>query len=506
MTTKYFLSCCIALMICNSCSKDILNNTPSNAIDASIAVTNLATTRSAVIGLYSLMAKSSYYGSFAVVVPDLEADNLTQSVQNNGDYTAFNKNSALSTGNGDVASLWNQLYAIVINANTIINKAKSIQVGTNDSAELKQLIGEAYAVRALTYFDLARWFAPPWNTPPFSQAGSALGVPLVDSSYPQNRNQLLYPARSTVAQTYAHIVNDIDSGLVYLPANGNVINTGVVDPSLFRIRLNYFGLNALAARVYLYEDDYADAVKAATVVINSPLYQLFNAATIVSDFHQQSAIESIFEVANNQFNNQGTNGVAYEYSQNGYGEFLATMTTYNLYGNNDPRLGFMTIGNRSAFAGETSVPLVNKYSNIKSYQENIKVFRLAEMYLIRSEAEFNLGGINVQAGINDLSTIVKSRQSTTVLPTASSTLAQQITAVLLERRKEFAFEGHRLFDITRNAPLYGNGVAWTKTTQFNGSGASYTTVTRRDTSHRNILPIPNSEINDDPNILQNPGY
>ena len=505
MTTKYFLTFCVGLLICNSCSKSVLNNTPSNAIDASLAATNLATTRSAVIGLYSLMANSSYYGSFAVVVPDLAADNLTQSVQNNGDYSAFNKNT-VAVGNGDVANLWNQLYAIVINANTIINRAKRIQVGSSDSVELRQLIGEAYAVRALTYFDLVRWFAPPWNCPPFSQAGSALGVPLVDSSYPQNRNQLLYPSRNTVAQTYAHIVNDIDSGLVYLPTNGNVINTGVVDPSLFKIRLNYFGLNALAARVYLYENDYTDAVNTATVVINNPLYQLFNAATIVSDFHQQSAIESIFEIANNQFNNQGINGVAYEFSQNGYGEFLATMYTYNLYGKTDPRLGFMSIGNRNAFAGETNVPLVNKYNNIKSYQENIKIFRLAEMYLIRSEAEFNLGGTSTQAGITDLSTIITSRQSTTAIPTASSTLTQQLTAVLLERRKEFAFEGHRLFDITRNAPIYGNGVAWTKTTQYNGSGANFTTIVRRDTSHKNILPIPLSEINDDPNILQNPGY
>ena len=506
MRTRYLSGVFLMVgLFCNSCSKQVLNNTLTNAIDANTAVTNMATTRAAVVGLYALMTDNSYYGRFAVVIPDLYADNLTQSVQNNGDYTAFNKTS-VTTSNGDVTSLWNQLYQIVTNANTIINKAKLIQVAATDSLEMRQLIGEAYAVRAFTYFDLVRYFAPPWNCPPFSQAGSALGLPLVDSSFPENRNQLQYPSRSTVAQTYAHIVNDIDSGLVYLPSNGNVINTGVVDPTLFRIRLNYFGLNALASRVYLYENDYADAINAATIVINNPVYQLFNASTIVTDFHQQSSIESIFEVANNQFNNQGINSVAYSFSQNGYGEFLGTMYTYNLYGANDTRRGFMTIGNRSAFAGETNVPLVNKYNNITSYQENIKIFRLAEMYLNRAEAEFNLGGASMQAGINDLNVIITSRNSTTVAPASTSTLSQALTAILLERRKEFAFEGQRLFDITRNSALYGNGVAWTKTTQYNSSGASYTTAVRRDTSHKNILPIPLAEINDDPNIAQNPGY
>ena len=477
-----------------------MNSSAPNAISDNTAVTNIATTRSAVVGLYSLMTSSVYYGRFAVLIPDLMADNVTVSVQNNGDYTSFNKNT-VTTGDGDVASLWNQLYSIVINANTIINKAKSISVASSDSLEMRQLIGEAYAVRALAYFDLARFYAFPWNFPGFSQSGSALGVPLVDSSFPQNRNKLLYPARSTVAQTYAHIVNDIDSGLVYLPSNGNVINTGVVDQTLFRIRLNYFGLNALAARVYLFENDYNDAINAATIVINNPIYQLYNAPTMVSDFHQQSSIESIFEVANNQFNNQGTTSLAYGYSQGGYGEFLGTMSTYNLYNASDARFGFMTIGNRNAFAGETNVPIVNKYNNITSYQENIKIFRLAEMYLIRAEAEFNLGSASFPAAIADLSVIVKARNSSTVLPTTTSSLNSAITAVLLERRKEFAFEGQRLFDLTRNS------LGWTKVTQFNGSGLNAPTIiNRKDTSHKNILPIPLSEINDDPSILQNPEY
>ncbi len=488
------------VFFCIACNKNVLNTTPSNAINASDAIKDISTTRAAVVGLYSLMTNTDYYGCSAVIIPELVGDNETQSVQNNGDYTSYDRNS-VARGDSYAQGTWQILYSVVINANTIINKAKYVSVSAADSIEMRQLIGEAYAVRALAYFDIARFFCFPYNYSTDSAhttIGSFPGAVIVDSSYPSDNSKLYFPKRSTVAQTYTHIVNDIDSSLLYLPSSGDVYNNRHPDASLFKIRLNYFGVNALAARVSLYMNDYPNAVRYANVVIATNKYQLYHTNTLVDEFHQQAGIESIFEVANNQFNNQGTNSVAYAYSQDGYGEFLGTWDLYNTMTTQDARIGFMTIGDRNSFGGETNVPLINKYNNITSYLENIKVFRLAEMYLIRSEAELNIGGASAQAGLDDLQNIITSRNSTTVLPaipTTATTLKTAIKAILLERRKELAFEGHRLFDLSR-----------TKTNWTKYSRGGTVKLNRVGTSTRNIMPIPLSEIRSNPLMEQNPGY
>ena len=187
---------------------------------------------------------------------------------------------------------------------------------------------------------------------------------------------------------------------------------------------------------------------------------------------------------------------------------LAPDTMWKIYDTADVRRGFMTPGNRAAFGGETNTLIINKYNDITNFAENIKIFRIAEMYLIRAEAEgYSMG---FSTGYQDILKIANARNEI-ISPTAPTTASGFDAAILLENRKEFAFEGHRIFDLTRvrnsshlTTPGYTysyyhytkqnltytikNGVV---TYQLARSGALTSTLKKYA-----IMPIPLTDIND----------
>jgi len=510
---KIFIPLLIVLFFGVSCSKSFTDFKPSTAIIADSAITSVYNVRAAVNGLYSLMTNDGYYGRVATLLPDLMADNLYRSRQSGARFTGWSVQSSgsVTTSDSYASGLWGQLYSVIINANTIINKAPALQATGVDSIELRQLIGEAYAARALAYFDLARFFSYSYTKRNYntSTANSTdLGAAIEINSYPKDVNDIFYPVRSTITDTYAFIENDIDSALSLLPVKGEVWSTGQVDPTLSKIRLNFFSVTALAARVYLYEAKYPEAIQAATTVINSGRYSLLPASSLVNDFHTKGNNESIFELANNSYNNQGTNSIAYIFNQNGYGEMLAPDEVYKMYDNNDVRRGFVTLGKRNSYGGENPCYVVNKYNNITNYEENIKLFRLSEMYLIRAEA---LGYSDIPSAYNDIKTVAAARNET--LGTPPTTDITFFPLILLENRKEFAFEGHRIFDLNRiHDPAATDNPSTTysfvhynsQTKTINRFGSFLTSAGAESTTIKlNILPIPYSERLRNPLLIQN---
>jgi hypothetical protein len=298
--------------------------------------------------------------------------------------------------------------------------------------------------------------------------------------------------------------------------------------------LNRLSVLALRARIAIFKEDWATAVTASTEVIASGKYTLYPYSSMVQDFRTQNSIESIFEVVNNSNDNPGTDSYAYLSSQQGYGELLGTLTSmnsrstgstlstfrslYEAYTASDVRRGFVALGNRNSLGGETNVPLCTKYVNISTYQENIKVLRVAEMYLSRGEALARLAIANndanqLTASLTDINLIRKLRDTaSSTRPYVASLLATPpvgsiratafVDSIIVERRKEFALEGQRLFDLNRTQTNFVKINA-------GGNGASrlisYATITNQYTL-RTILPIPVSQVQNNPNMVQNPGF
>jgi hypothetical protein len=203
----------------------------------------------------------------------------------------------------------------------------------------------------------------------------------------------------------------------------------------------------------------------------------------------------------------------------GTGTTLSTFRSlYDAYSATDVRRGFVALGNRNSLGGETNVPLCTKYVNISTFQENIKVLRFAEVYLSRGEALARLAIANndanqLTASLADINLIRKLRDtSSTTKPYVASLMATPPTgtlratafvdSIMVERRKELALEGQRLFDLNRTRTNFvkinsaGNGAS--RLISYSSSTSTYTI--------RTILPIPVSQVQNNPNMVQNPGF
>jgi hypothetical protein len=529
MRKSLILVVTVSLLV--ACNKDFLDVKPQQSVLIEDVFSQMSTSRAAVNGLYSLMQSYSYYGRDAMVIPEVISDNVTRSVRTGNRYTGMNTMTHTAT-DANVSRMWNQMYQVATNANAIIANEDNIKkIATSlEQAEAAQLVGEAYAIRAMVYFDLAKFFGRPLN---FTADGSHLCVPLVLKPVTKIE-EVVFPARNTAAEVYAQIEKDITEALKRLPVDGGVINSGSVSNAMFRTRMNRWGVTALRARVAVFREDWPTAVAAATEVINSGRYSLYSFGSMLQDFRTQNSAESIFEVVNNSNDNPGTDSYAYLSSQQGYGELLGTITSmnsrstgatlstfrslYDAYSATDVRRGFVALGNRNALGGETNVPLCLKYVNITTYLENIKVMRIAEMYLSRGEALARLAIANndiaqLTASLVDINLIRKSRDtSSNTRPYAASLLGTPpvgtlratayVDSIIVERRKELALEGQRLFDLNRTrtnfVKISSGGNATSRLINYSTSTSTLT--------QRTILPIPLTQVQNNPNMVQNPGF
>ena len=531
MKNKYIITLFTIAVSLIACNKDFLEIKPEQSVLTEQVFSNMSASRAAVNGLYSLMQSTSYYGRDAMVIPEVLSDNMTRSVKTGNRYTGMNTMTHTAT-DANVTRMWAQIYRVVTNANAIIANEEKIKNAASAAlkAEAAQLVGEAYAVRALAYFDLIKFFARPLK---HTSDGSHLGVPLVLLPI-TSISEVVYPARNTAKEVYDRIFLDIEEALKRLPVSGDVLNDGVTNNTLQKIRFNTFSTLALKARVAIYTEDWQKAIDASNLVIASGKYTLYPYGSMVQDFRTQNSSESILEVANNTNDNAGTDSYAYLSSQSGYGELLGTRQTmnskstgttlstfkglYDAYSNTDVRRNFVSLGNRNSLGGETNVPLPTKYVNISTNLENIKVIRISEMYLSRAEAMARLAVLNADANsltssLVDVNLIRKSRDTASatkaftasllaVPPTGAIKATALLDSIIVERRKEFALEGQRLFDLNRTQTNYvkinAGGNSTSRLIQYTATTSSY--------YYRTILPIPVTQVQNNPKMVQNPGF
>ncbi|HEY5408387.1 MAG TPA: RagB/SusD family nutrient uptake outer membrane protein [Ginsengibacter sp.] len=472
----------VMLITAFSCNKSFLERQPKSATDANSAIVDINSMQYALNGIYALLKSANYYDCTFYLLPDLVSDNVYLSRINTLRWNTMGAFSTIPT-NAYIDDLYIQTYSSIANCNLFIQQGGDLKVVSSDSSTRNALIGQAYAIRAEGYFDLCRIFAQPYN---FTSDASQLGVPLVLSSS-FNTTDIVNPARSTVKEVYNAVINDFEKAISLLPENlpGQ--------SSSFKGMITLNAAKALLSRVYLYMGDWADCEEMATEVINSGQYSLSSTNNLVQDYSTPNNSESIFEIVNTATDQPGTSSVNGFYNQSGYGELLPTWNLYNLYSPTDVRLNFMAIGNRKGSGGETGVPIVTeKFIETGGlYDQDISVIRLAEVYLNRAEARAHLG--EDEGAIEDLTTIAKRADPSVII---DSTLSGQalIDRILLERRKELAFEGQRLFDLTRNKLGFVKYYA----------GGDSTIVDYPN--EKIIFPIPQSEIYINPALQQNPGY
>jgi len=255
-----------------------------------------------------------------------------------------------------------------------------------------------------------------------------------------------YKARNSVAEVYAQIIDDLTKAeqLAKYP------------PAI-----------ALLARVYLMQGNNASARDAANRVIASGLFEL---ETDFANAFVDDNAESIFSIVVTDQDGANDMNTYYASALNqGRGDIRVQTKHLALYEANDIRGKFFNTSN----AGSRTFT-----SKFNDRFGDVPVLRLAEMYLIRAEANFRLG---TTVGATPLADINMIRARAGLAPVASLTLA----AILKERKLELAFEGQQIHDIKRTKGTVG-------TTVFSANNL--------------VLPIPQREIDTNKKLVQNPGY
>ena len=449
---KKLLYIAILSLVISSC--DVFDVAPEASISDADAITNTSGLNAALNGLYAQL-HGSYYSWDLFFLADVSSD-IAPSV-GNWDFYREMDTYVVNADNTEIRDLWSAIYQTVNQANNIIEAAPNVADANQNIRENAQ--GEAYFARALAFFDAARV----WGGMPNAYNEAGIPLPLTPS------REASFPSRATIGETYAQVESDLMQALSLLT---EAVNRG---------RATKDAARALLARYYLYVENYGEASNYATQVINKTAdYSLIPNYTDI--FTGKNTSESILEL---QFDNINTSGVRFWYAPGaigGRGELAVHDEFFESIDDADER---KILFDFDAVGGFTYPTKYIKAGDI----DNTHVLRIAEMYLIRAEADLLRGAGDPLADIN----AVRNRADLADLD------AVTLDDILAERKIELAFEGHRWFDLLRTGRAldFLNSVPRTNTP---GAPAQLTDATRQ------VFPIPNDELNVNPNLVQNNAY
>ena len=450
----------LCLLTIVSCRKFVEVDIPQNELIKSTVFESSKTANAAQLLIYTQMAGEGLSYNYLSFYPGLLSDELV-------DFTAQNSTIELYTNgvlrnNLAVTETWQVMYKMIFEANAVV---EGIDASINLTQDVKkQIKGEALFSRAFLYFYLVNYFGD---------------VPLITNTrYKENATS----PRTASDKIYSAILADLLEARNLL--NENYVGADGLSISTERLRPNKSAATALLARVNLYLKNYGKAIEYSTEVISNEIYHI--EPNLDAVFLKNSP-EAIWQLSNgNTFNTfEGLNYILYSYP---YYAALSPLLV-DAFSANDLRRN-QWIGTYTEGTDTFYFPFKYKVQYSPDVTEYVMVLRLAEQYLIRSEAKANLNDIS---GANqDLNTI---RNRAGIPDTLIRTQSALIDAMLKERQRELFTEwGHRWFDLKRIGRI---DAVMSKVTPYKGGSWQVYKV---------LMPIPQDEIIKNIKLTQNNGY
>ena len=449
MKMNRWIPCMLAVALAGC--DDILDVDPVNELTEDQALVDPTGARAAVAGIYDALQSGSYYSQAFPIFADLPADD----VEHTGTFSTYADADAnrIAADNTTIEGIWDALYQAVGRANIVIERIPDVP--GLDAEEREQMLGEAYFLRALTFHNLVKI----WG----DSADGALGVP-IPTAVPSNVTEASQIARATTGETYAQILSDLDAAEQRM----------TVDRSARRASLG--AVHAIRARAHLYRARWSDAEAAAEQVLALG-YELAPDYEDLFSVDGAETTEDIFKVA---FTPVEFSLLGFYYRARGDGgrqEVAPSATLQALYTTDDARRTWnIAFRGTRRFGGKWPTG---------AGDEDIHVIRLAEVLLIKAEAEARQNKLaEAIASLNP----IRQRAGLAPLDAAGMTHDQVLDAIILERRLELAMEGDRWPDLARR-------------------GSVLTELQITDRPEQRLFPIPLNEIDvTNPPLQQNPGY
>lgn len=437
----------VGIFTLSSCA-DELDLLPQQDIAEGVALSTDSNVKKALVGAYDALSSEDLYGGNILLHAELLAANgeISWVGTFNQPREIFGKN--ILTTNTFVRDTWTEAYRAINIANNVLGALEVVNEEDRESVE-----GEARFIRGTLYFELVKLFGQPYAA---GGVTTNLGVPIVLTPS-RAIDESSYVGRSTVAQVYAQIIDDLTTAEGLLPDENEIFATSVAAA-------------AQLSRVYLQMEQFDEARDAANRVINYGVHSLSD--TYAGCFNNvENSDEDIFAI---QVNNQdATNSMQTYWSIPAYGgrdgDIEINSNHLDLYDPTDERLNLFYVGAGATRSGKWQFQF-----------RNIPIIRLSEMYLTRAECNFRLGESIGDTPLNDINLL---RNRVNLVDYITLTLDD----ILLERKLELAHEGQGIHDVKRNRQTV-DGLAYN--------------------ANRMVFPIPQREIDSNPTLLnqQNPGY
>jgi len=507
---KLYLYVLLTSLTIFSC-RDAIDIVQDGEINNEVAFQKVADLRSFLNG--------TVYGSIdtsnEMLLGSLFTDEVGITPSNSGWYFSEHR-YILNSDNAFVSSTWLNHYRLINRVNRLLEASERITVTDAEKQEFNSILAEARTLRAFAYLQLQSYFTTDMKD------DNALGV-ILTTSVPKANDQL---PRVKNGEIYSLIEGDLDFAFTNLK-DGN---------SYKYVTKNL--INAIRARMYAYRGKYPLAAQYAQAIVDNFPNGLTSATPIPTGTPGSSTFNTAFYGASTptpyrQMWNDAIQGeVIFALSKPSVGSWsnvaaLWTTNTTNLSGsplfdlgrnlfnifnqNNDirrwafvdPTSLVSTTYATDANYVSTDVLVIDKYPGKGNtpLRNDVKIFRLSEMYLILAEAAA------AQDKLVDAATYIKKiRDARTYSGTATLPVyANKVDAlkdVLKERRVELCLEGHRYVDLRRLGEVAGVSIDRNKVDDV----VSSTPLTLDIKDHRFTFPIPQNEKLGNPSIVQNPGY
>lgn len=499
--SKNYFIFTIMIIISNSCVFENLNINPSDQYSAETFWNTEANANSGLIGCYQVLR--NLYGGGWVYETDMVTPNAW-GYNEDGGLGPLARGVQLTT-DGTIAGRWNVSYLGIGRTNTFLDNIGNIKM--RDDLKVR-MTGEAKFLRALYYFDLVNYFG---------------GVPLILETPDAEKHSAL--PRTTKDVVVNQIILDLDEAIKVLPVSYGITDKG---------RATKGAALSLKARMLLYEGKWAAASQAAKEVMDLKAYALFPNYREMFRLQNENNSEVIFNVEflaprfTNNFDQSiyilntpaPIKDLVDSYLMTD-GKSIGNSSLYNPnqpYENRDPRLHqtIAVIGYK--FNGKLTQlrDVVNTGFGLKKYTSflddvstavvppntelNPIVIRYAEILLTYAEAQNE--NVGPDASVYLALNAIRARPSVKMVQVSPGLSKEEMRIVIRnERRIELAFEGLYYSDIRRwrTAEIVNNGAI------FNYEGKPITN--RTFNKNRDYLwPIPFTQIQENPQLIQNPGY
>lgn len=490
-TIKYFilLGAVGIITLLTACEK-YLDLDPELGIDYDQVYTTEEGVKLALDGAYNNLGGANLYAGTSIFQSDLLAANSSTYLVWDGTFVGWRNmyRKMLNPNEGTIAAKWNDAYEAINVCNNVLANLSII----SSASERDRVEGEAKFIRGILYFELVRFFAQPYG---YTPGNTHLGVPIVLTPV-MVFDDVTEPSRANVGAVYTQILNDLGDAKALLSPGKAGSSRGLATST---------NASAFLARVYFSMKDWVNTATEATIVINEFGPEALNVTPRACFNNPGYTSEDVFMIRQNLYSNAGS-------SNNGIGTFFASMPGY---GRGDVRIQSAQIALfeagdlRGGLEDNPEARVINEISKMYywgygtragrrrttkwgRYDAYINVIRLAEMYLTRAEANFmNVGAPIGDTPLNDLN-LIRARAKASLIAGAGDIT---IDLIKMDRYKELCFEGHALHDLKR----WGGSVVAP-------SGSSYAGESIPWDDPRMVYPIPQREIDVNPNLVQNTGY